>query len=179
MLNIYCYRMNCEKNRVDKNPFIEEVDELTGTMRDNCDMLNPVIEVELNYDNDETIIRFNYVFIEQFNRYYFVENVEVVNLNMYVLYLKIDVLNSYKSEIKELYAYVERNENLYSNNLDDDRLQLYPDLQITNYRYFNNFFNDPEQPYEDVDIGTGAELKSSGLIYMVTVVGEKVEESEG
>ena len=51
---------------------------------------------------DPTI--YNYVFIESLNKYYFIIQKEYINNNRFVLYLKIDLLMTYKEQIKLIRA---------------------------------------------------------------------------
>lgn len=51
---------------------------------------------------DPTI--YNYVFIESLNKYYFIVQKEYINNNRFVLYLKIDLLMTYKEQIKLIRA---------------------------------------------------------------------------
>lgn len=51
---------------------------------------------------DPTI--YNYVFIESLNKYYFIVQKEYINNNKFVLYLKIDLLMTYKEQIKLIKA---------------------------------------------------------------------------
>lgn len=49
----------------------------------------------------ETMIDFNYAYIPDFNRYYFVENIEVTPNKIYNISLRCDVLESFKEDIKK------------------------------------------------------------------------------
>ena len=51
---------------------------------------------------DPTI--YNYIFIESLNKYYFIVQKEYINNNRFVLYLKIDLLMTYKEQIKLIRA---------------------------------------------------------------------------
>lgn len=50
---------------------------------------------------NETMIDFNYAYIPDFNRYYFVENIEVTPNKIYNISLRCDVLESFKEDIKK------------------------------------------------------------------------------
>lgn len=47
----------------------------------------------------ETMIDFNYAYIPDFNRYYFVESIEVTPNKIYNISLRCDVLESFKNDI--------------------------------------------------------------------------------
>lgn len=76
--------------------------EVTGTLRDKCDILNPELLVKTDIRN------FNYVYIEEFNRYYYVKGVTQYRQGMWVVKLKVDVLMSYKDAILEFSGVVSR-----------------------------------------------------------------------
>lgn len=70
----------------------------------NTDVLNPILKLE------SIVIDKNYIYIPTFKRYYFVRTVETINGMHTLLYCSVDVLMSYKDEIKELDTYISRNE---------------------------------------------------------------------
>ena len=55
----------------------------------------------LKYDD---LINFNYMYIDKFKRYYFIEDVEVFPNKIYKLTLKCDVLMSFKDDILNSYG---------------------------------------------------------------------------
>lgn len=71
-----------------------------------CDVLNPVV-----YIYSENYIDFNFAYIEQFHRYYFVNNVVIFPNNIYKLELSVDVLDSYKDSILSSNVVVTQNTN--------------------------------------------------------------------
>ena len=62
-------------------------------LKGDFDLVNPT--VILNGD----FRQYNYAHIPDLNRYYFIERFEQLNLKMVQLYLKCDVLETYKSDI--------------------------------------------------------------------------------
>ena len=115
-MTLNLYRNTAEKERVDKTSFLSVVGTLTGTLRRATSLLNP--EIDINRD----LIDFNYVYIPIFNRYYYVENVASLVTGMWRVSLRVDVLFSYRSEIAELSAYVDRQENNYNPELVDNEV---------------------------------------------------------
>lgn len=100
-MTIELYKNNSDKNYIDK--YITLVTTLTGTLRDSCDIVNPVIMIEYN-----TVIDFNYVFITEFNRYYYLVSATVDRNNMWTISLRCDVLMSFKTKIKLLNVLIKR-----------------------------------------------------------------------
>lgn len=116
-LQLNLYQMNQENNRVDKD--LISVGALSGTLREETSIINPVILIEFN-----KAINFNYVYIPLFNRYYFINEIVSVRTNLWRLSLSCDVLMSYKSDILNLECYIARNENEYNDYIEDKYLPL-------------------------------------------------------
>jgi hypothetical protein len=76
--------------------------EVTGTLRDKCDVLNPELLVKTD------VRKFNYVYIEEFKRYYYVKDITQYRQGMWVVKLKVDVLMSYRDAILEFNGVVSR-----------------------------------------------------------------------
>lgn len=93
-MNIYFYKTSSESNRLEK--VLENATILTGSLKSNFDLINPVTQVTTN------ILDFNYCYIPFLKRYYFIDKIEIARTNLYTLYLKLDVLQTYKEQIKEL-----------------------------------------------------------------------------
>ena len=113
-MNITLYMNKSDKNHVTKN--IVSLVTLEGALRNNCSIVTPVIEI-----NDSRAASCNYVYIEDFNRYYYVDNIIVGITGLYTLELQVDVLMSFKEYFTNLSAIVARQENIYNLYLDDDK----------------------------------------------------------
>ena len=108
-MNIILYVNNSEKNKIGKN--LTNDFSLSGTLRDATDIINPVILVELN-----EIANYNYCYISNFKRYYFITDITVIRTGLYAISLSVDVLESFKSEIKNLSVILLNTENVGLNN---------------------------------------------------------------
>lgn len=88
------------------------------TLKDGCNIINPVL-VFAGIDNPTA---YNYAYIPDFNRYYYVTNWEAYR-DRWTVSLSVDVLASYKEQIGASTQYVSRSESAYNGNIIDD---LYP-----------------------------------------------------
>ena len=70
-------------------------------LKDNTSVISPTIILKT-----ETLITSNYAYIPNFDRYYYIENIEVFPNDIYSITLKCDVLMSFKDDIKNSSAYV-------------------------------------------------------------------------
>lgn len=132
---IILYKCSCEVNVVDKSQHMKLKRILEGTFRDSVSVSNVTVRVENNGDVD-----FNYAFIPEFNRYYFIDDIIVVNNKLADLVLTVDVLMTYKKGIYGLKCFVERNENQYNELLIDKKRIIEQGLDIEESTVENDFF---------------------------------------
>ena len=109
-MTITFYTNYSEKNHLDKA--ITQQGSITGTLREDCSIINPVIKIEsfTNFD----ITTCNYCYIAEFGRYYFINNINCVN-KLYEIHCHVDVLTTYKHCIRRNSAVVSRQERNYKN----------------------------------------------------------------
>lgn len=108
-MDITLYVNNSEKNKIGKN--LTNDFSLSGTLRDATSIINPIILVELN-----EIANYNYCYISNFKRYYFITDITVIRTGLYAISLSVDVLESFKSDIKNLSVILLNTENVGANN---------------------------------------------------------------
>lgn len=93
---ISLFKTNSENNRVVKT--LTDEKQLSGELRNQTSVLNPSIRIE-SADNIST---YNYAYISEFSRYYYITDIVSVRTNCWVISLRCDVLMSYKDEIQGL-----------------------------------------------------------------------------
>lgn len=108
-MNIILYVNNSEKNKIGKN--LTNDFSISGTLRDATNIINPVILIELN-----EIGNYNYCYISSFNRYYFITDITVIRTGLYAISLMVDVLESFKTDIKNLSVILLNTQNVGVNN---------------------------------------------------------------
>ena len=94
-MNITLYFNKSEKQKIGKN--LTNSLEFTGTLRDETSVIDPVIMIEA-----ENLSQYNYCYIPQFHRYYFIDNIEVVRQGLWRIRCHVDVLESHKNQILDL-----------------------------------------------------------------------------
>ena len=99
-MELVLYKTADENSKLEKT-LSEEVS-LVGALKDGCSITAPSIMLQQNP------IGYNYAYIPAFNRYYYIKNVTVVRKNIFMISLSVDVLMSFKDEIKELSGVVSR-----------------------------------------------------------------------
>lgn len=65
---------------------------------------SPVLTLTANHN----LKNYNYAYIPEFGKYYFIEDITLQSNNINVLTLKVDVLKTYEEEILNSYLYVEK-----------------------------------------------------------------------
>lgn len=87
-------------------------------LKENTSLLFPVVTVSGNlYDFHE----YNYAYIPSFGRYYFMSEPKSVGFNLVELSFSVDVLMSWKDQIKNCKAFITRQENKYNTFYFDDK----------------------------------------------------------
>lgn len=96
---------------LDNNNVINK--ELTGgvefdiKLKENTNIIEPIIILS----SSNLLVDFNYAYIPNLNRYYFIKDISINSKNVYVIYLECDVLESFKDDILNSYAYITKSDN--------------------------------------------------------------------
>ena len=123
--NIILQKNDSERNKMDKN--VTDLATLTGTLKGDTSIIDPVILIESDI---ATMRQCNYLHIYQFGREYFVNNIKSVRNNLFELTCHVDVLASYKSQIRHCGAIIKRSQKNYNLYLDDGSLKVYNNPKI-------------------------------------------------
>lgn len=107
------YKNSSENNDVSKT--LTDEHKVTGYSRSVVDMLNPVIElagIEVN--------SYNYCYVQELNRYYYIENITISPNGVYRLSMRIDVLMTYRDDIMASHGLITKNReyNPYTGDVD-------------------------------------------------------------
>lgn len=154
-MKIILYVNTAENNRVDKESYLEKVIEVDGALRDSSSVITPSIVFELPnlsaselIDEDGNIVetpddevaieseyfyQFNYAYIAEFGRYYFVSDIQITRSHIFMVSMVVDVLMSFKGNLLALDAFIERNEFDYDAKIPDDLIPLNLDKQVIEY----------------------------------------------
>lgn len=96
---IFLYKTTSERNKIIKEFNSNDSLTLSGYLRSECSVLQPVIVIEMT---GNTITQYNYCYIPEFGRYYFINNIESVRTNVWRIHCNVDVLMSYSQQILNL-----------------------------------------------------------------------------
>lgn len=104
------YINSSENNRVSK--VLSNKFEMSGTLRGETNVVNPEILIE-----HANPTGYNYAYIPEFNRYYFINEFTAVRNGLWRVRLAVDVLETYKAQIKQMPAIIDKQQNKGNSNL--------------------------------------------------------------
>lgn len=110
---------------------------VTGTLRAPSSVTDPVIQIER-----ASPVGFNYFYVLEFNRYYFLKNVTVGTNGLITIRGHVDVLKSFDSQIRRSTGIAVRQEFTWNLYIDDGtyKAQQNPSFKIKKWPYeFNSF----------------------------------------
>lgn len=120
-MQAFLYKTTSPKNAINK--VLSEQRELNIVLKDDIDILNPFFTMHVF----NGLFVYNYVFIPAFSRYYFIENITLLTANIAKIDLKVDVLESWKTDILAGICHItkENNANMYGAEIatSEERLQ--------------------------------------------------------
>lgn len=131
-MTITLYYNSSPPNFVNKT--IVEVESMEGTLRSPTSIIDPVVILERN-----SPMGFNYVYIPEFRRYYYVSGISSESNNLIAVAMHVDVLMTFKTEIANMNAIVKRQENQYNLYLDDGIFKAYQNPKHKLIKFPNGF----------------------------------------
>ena len=98
-----------EKSKIGKN--LTSMNVFSGTLREETSVISPVVLMEL-----ENPSGYNYAYIPEFGRYYFISDMVSVRKGLWRISMKVDVLESFKNHILDLGVILSDRENMGAEN---------------------------------------------------------------
>ena len=133
-MTIDFYKNHSEKNKLDKD--LTSVTSMTGELKENCSIIDPVIKI---VGNVGTFAEVNYMYIAEFGRYYFINNVISINNDICEVHAHVDVLSTYKDQIRAQNAIVSRQERKWNLYLNDGVFKTYQNPYIITKAFSSGF----------------------------------------
>lgn len=123
------YTNTAENNRLDKTDYLTQITTLNCEFYDNIDRVNPVIKIDAATID---IGSCNYMYIAEFERYYYITSIEATKGKSFVVHGHVDVLNSFKDDIRNCPLVAARSSNMFNGYLVDDH-RLWNSAPLTTY----------------------------------------------
>lgn len=133
MINIKFYNYNKENYRVDKTNYLSDLLNLTGEFESVINIQIPKINVEYDTLN----FGYNYCYIVELNRWYFIKDITYLNVGIISIDLQQDLLMTYKDRLMTTEGFVERNEYDFNKSLEDKEINFKYDKKVKE-GYINN-----------------------------------------
>lgn len=102
-MNVVFYEMNDNIKKIGKN--LQNPLNKVLYIKKPCDLLKPILILSFN----PLTLNKNYLFM--LDRYFFIDDVEILHNNLFKVYCNVDVLKTYENYIKSLYANIVISEN--------------------------------------------------------------------
>lgn len=116
---------------------ITDIATATGTLREGTSIIDPQILIESQLDSD-ILGRVNYAYIQDFHRYYYINNIELDINGLWLFDMNVDVLMSYETQIRNQKAIVARQYEKYNMYLDDGWFMAYQNPEILVQHFLNS-----------------------------------------
>lgn len=195
MFNIVFYDNKSDYKRLDKTSGLNEIATISGTLREECSIMQPKITIQSermqnviddNFNdviansskiviNEEyvDILNANYCYIEKFKRYYFINNIVSVRNGVWQIETTCDVLMSFKEDIKNLNCYIGRQEFIFDKFLMDKDISFKTDRT---YEIIEG--NEPTGNYYFKPLSTDNEYSFRNQICITTATYNNTYQSE-
>lgn len=114
---------------------------LVGTLRAQSSVMSPTFTVQ-----DIAVVGYNYCYIPDFGRWYYINGIDALRSNLYELSLGIDVLMTYAAEIRNNTAIIDRTESGTTANvyIDNGTFVNTSKLETATYNFSGGFNDTPE-----------------------------------
>lgn len=136
--NITLQINNSDKHALDKT--VTDIVTLSGVLKGNTSIVDPIIVFEGDISN---YVNCNYMTISTFGRSYFVNNITSIRNGLFEISAHVDVLSSFKTQIRGNSAIVRRQENSWNLYLNDGVFKVYQNPMVLT-KEFPNGFSNPE-----------------------------------
>lgn len=107
-MTIELFTCSSEKHRINKRAYISNRFTLQGTLKENTSVTNPKIMVE---KTNPVLYNYNYMYIAEFDRWYFITDIVNVYDKMWIIEGHVDVLYSFSGDIYKTKAVIDKAEN--------------------------------------------------------------------
>ena len=139
-MTVTLYKNTSDKRNLNKS--LTEIKTVSATAKGDINIISPTLIIQ--YFNTD----FNYCYISELNRFYYVNSLTLLSGQRLQIDLSVDVLMTYKEEIKNLTVNVLRYENIDPTFLTDSRIPLFSDTLQKVIEFPENIFN-LENPSEN------------------------------
>lgn len=134
-MQINLFTCTAERNRVNKTEYISNRFVLEGSLREATSAINIEILIE---KTNPLAYNYNYMYIEEFGRYYYINDIKSFRNKLWIISATVDVLMSFSTDILSATAIIDKaqSENISNLYLDDGSF-------VMDSRKYNNVIEFP------------------------------------
>lgn len=129
MVTVKLYNYEGDPTAIQKD--LAEVGEIKGYIRERVNVLTPLLKIE------SINVKFNYVYIVELQKYYFIQNTTIINTKTENLDLRLDVLKTWQSRI--LNAIATRTNGTGTNYLNTNNAVFNVKTKVTKVDFLDKF----------------------------------------
>ena len=120
-MKIILYKSTADNRLLDKSSKITVIDTIdTAHIKESTSIMSP--SIILSYKKISTLKKCNYMYIPSMGRYYYVNDIILKQGGIFELKCHIDVLMTYKGDIKNITTLILRQENVNNPYIEDSQL---------------------------------------------------------
>ena len=136
-MEVILYKNSSENNVIGKT--LTQIKSVEANLKNDVSVINPTLV--LNYTAN--IFESNYCYIPKFNRYYFIDEIVPISGDRCIVKCRVDVLESFKEDIKSLTVILDKSQSIYkSNKYLDDGSFVVENKDFNTIHNFPNGFNE-------------------------------------
>ena len=118
-MTLTMYKQAATPNRVDKSAYLTEQGKIDNVvLLDTRDIITPVFILSTN----PIVYNANYLFCDFTQRYYYIDNIDLMAGGRIAIHCRVDVLHTYRAEILGSVAWVDRSDSTTDTTDDYDML---------------------------------------------------------
>ena len=137
-MEVILYKNSSENNVIGKS--LAQIKSVECNLKNDVSVINPTLILAYT----ENILVSNYCFIPKFNRYYFIDEIIPITADRSIIKCKVDVLESFKNDIKSLTAIINKQETIADKFIDDGSWIVENKDFLQSYNFSNGFNNNGE-----------------------------------
>ncbi len=113
-MELNLFSCTAENERVDKTDYITNRFVMNGSLRDESSVIDPVIMIE---KNNPTLYDYNYMYIPEFKRWYYINDIISVRNGLWEIHAHVDVLYTWGADIKRMNGVADKLEDILNANV--------------------------------------------------------------
>lgn len=135
-MNLTLYYNSSERKVIGKS--LRNLGNVTGILKGDASITSPVFILA---SNNNYLSGTNYLYWQETGRYYYIDDIELITGGRMVFYCSVDVLESFKTQIKAQTAIIDKQESLANLYFNDGSFRK-DSREFYTVKTFPNGFND-------------------------------------